>query len=325
LPQLVLASILLATAACARVAGPPADVAAASATAAASDVPPTATEPPTETPPHSATPEPTPAVLLAAGDIASCRSEGDEATAALVEGLEGTVATLGDSVYDRGSPQEFADCFEPSWGRLKDRIRPAVGNHEYLTPGAAGYYAYFGPAAGDPSQGYYSYDLGAWHIVVLNSQCWEVGGCGRNQPQAVWLEADLRAHPARCTLAYWHMPRYSSGPHGDSDLVDAYWDLLVGAGAEVVLTGHDHNYQRFAPRDAEGEIDRERGLRQFVVGTGGFTLYRFPGPAPAASEARDDLTHGVLRLRLFEDRYEWEFLPVGGTGFTDSGADVCHD
>jgi len=212
--------------------------------------PPSPTAPATFEQTASEVPEPTPAVLIAVGDIASCDSEGDEATAALVEGREGIVATLGDSVYSSGTPEEFAECFDPSWGRFKDRIRPAVGNHEYYTPGAAGYYDYFGAAAGDPTEGYYSYDHGAWHIIVLNSICWEVGGCTEEDPQGQWLEADLRAHPALCTLAYWHYPRFSSGQHGYSDVVSAYWRILAEAGAEVVLTGHDHDYERFVPQDA---------------------------------------------------------------------------
>ena len=156
------------------------------------------------------------------------------------------MAILGDSAYPAGAPQDFADCYDPTWGRFKDRTRPALGNHEYLTSGALGYFDYFGAAAGETSQGYYSYDLGVWHIVVLNSLCWEVGGCGRDDPQAQWLSSDLTAHPELCTLAYWHYPRFSSGRNGSTDIVEAYWDLLYQAGAEVVLTGHDHDYERFA-------------------------------------------------------------------------------
>ena len=270
------------------------------------------------------TPPPTPAVLIAAGDIASCNSSGDEATAALVEGIDGVVATLGDSVYTRGTPDEFAECFDPSWGRFKDRIRPATGNHEYLTPGAAGYYEYFGAAAGEPTQGYYSYDHGAWHIIVLNSVCWEVGGCTDEDPQAQWLEADLRAHPAQCTLAYWHYPRFSSGQHGDSDIVSAYWRILADAGAEIVLTGHDHDYERLAPMNAVGEEDLDFGMRQFVVGTGGASHYPFPDSPPPNSQVRDATTFGVLVLKLYQDRYEWEFVPVSGGSFIDAGSGVCH-
>ncbi len=273
------------------------------------------------------------AVLIAAGDIASCLSSGGEATAQLVAatlapaasaGVSGTVATLGDNVYERSSGEEFATCFTPSWGAFKDRIRPAPGNHEYLTPGAQGYFDYFGAAAGTLGQGYYSYDLGAWHIVALNSQCWDVGGCGAASPQSQWLKADLAAHPAPCTLAYWHVPRFSSGFHGDSTLVQAFWDELYAAGADVVLNGHDHDYERFAPQDPQGKADPARGIREFVVGTGGRSHYPFPaGPHPN-TEARNASTYGVLKLTLHSSGYDWEFVPVAGQTFTDSGSGTCH-
>jgi hypothetical protein len=303
----------------------PATDATASITAPAPDS--TARPAPTSTALPSPTPtptsEPTPAVLIAVGDIAGCEAYGDEETAALVDAMPGTVAVLGDTVYPGGAPEEYAECYEPSWGRLRERTRPAVGNHEYLTPGAAGYFGYFGPSAGPSGLGYYSYDLGAWHVVVVNSQCWEVGGCGRGDPQARWLEEDLLAHPADCTLAYWHVPRFSSGIHGGSDLMQTYWELLHQAGAEIVLNGHDHDYERFAPQDPQGNTDPERGIREFVVGTGGFGNYFFLGALPN-SEVRDASTYGVLVLRLFPGRYEWEFVPVPGGTFTDNGSGVCH-
>ncbi len=278
----------------------------------------------TPSPSATATAEPTPAVLIAAGDVAGCASNGDEATASLVEVTSGTVAMLGDSAYNQGAPEEFADCYDPTWGRFKDRTRPAVGNHEYLTTNAEGYFEYFGDSAGEAGKGYYSYDLGAWHIAVINSLCWEVGGCGREDPQAMWLQADLAAHPALCTIAYWHFPRFSSGRHGSSDLVEAYWNLLYDAGAEIVLTGHDHDYERFAPQDSQGQADPDRGLREFVVGTGGFSHYPFPGNPIANSEVRDASSFGVLVLTLYDDRYDWEFMPVAGQTFTDSGSGQCH-
>jgi len=289
--------------------------------ASATEAPAVAT--PTVEPSPSVTPVPTPAVLIAAGDISSCSNDGDEATAQLVEARPGTVAVLGDSVYDRGSPGEFADCYTPTWGRFRDRTRPAVGNHEYLTTGAAGYFDYFGDSAGASDRGYYSYDLGEWHIVVVNSLCWEVGGCGASDPQAVWLAADLHDHPSLCTLAYWHFPRFSSGLHGSSTIVNAYWDILYDAGAEIVLTGHDHTYERFSPQDANGVADPEHGLREFVVGTGGGSHYGFPLPLPN-SEVRDSATFGVLVLTLYGDRYEWQFVPVAGKTFTDQGSGLCH-
>lgn len=285
---------------------------------------PTVADTATSAPPDTPVPSPTPAVLIAAGDIAGCETNGDEATAALVEGLPGTIAVLGDSAYPQGTPEQFADCYDPAWGRFQERTRPSVGNHEYLTSGASGYFDYFGLAAGETGLGYYSYDLGTWHIVVLNSLCYEVGGCGRDDPQAQWLASDLLAHPQLCTLAYWHFPRFSSGWQGGTDIVEAYWDLLYQAGAEVVLSGHDHDYERFAPQDPLGRADPEAGIREFVVGTGGFSHYPFPGPPLPNSEVREASTFGVLVLTLSEDRYDWQFVPIAGRTFTDSGSGVCH-
>jgi hypothetical protein len=264
-----------------------------------------------------------PATLVAAGDVATCESDGDERTAALVERIPGTVAVLGDSVYERGSAEEFASCYEPAWGRFRARTRPAVGNHEYLTPGAAGYFGYFGTAAGNPLRGYYSYRLGAWHVVVLNSNCAEGGGCAPAGAQARWLRADLRAHRARCMLAYWHHPRFSSGLHGDDLTVAPFWEALYAAGADVVLAGHDHHYERFAPLDPSGQIDRRRGMRGFVVGTGGRSHYRVVRRA-TGSRVRDWRTFGVLRLTLRPDRYAWRFVAVEGGRFSDAGSAHCH-
>jgi hypothetical protein len=263
-------------------------------------------------------------VLIAAGDIASCISSGDEATAALVDNISGTVATLGDNVYEDGSAQQYAACYDPTWGRFKARTRPAPGNHDYLTPGSAAYFAYFGATAGSIGHGYYSYDLGAWHIVVLDSQCWDIGGCGATAPQAQWLQADLSAHPALCALAYWHTPRFSSGIHGGTDQVQAMWDKLYAAGADLVLNGHDHDYERFAPQNPSGAADPAHGLREFVVGTGGRSHYTFPGAAQPNSEARNDNTYGVLKLTLHTGSYDWTFVPVAGSTYTDSGSGACH-
>jgi hypothetical protein len=264
-------------------------------------------------------------VLIAAGDIASCVSEGDEATALLVEAITGTVATLGDNVYERGTAEQFAGCYDPTWGQFKDRTRPAPGNHDYLTPAAAGYFEYFGEAAGELGKGYYSYDLGAWHIVALNSVCWEVGGCGAKSPQATWLAADLEAHTsAVCTLAYFHHPRFSSGLHGNLDLMQTLWDVLYAGGADVVLNGHDHHYERFAPQDPQGVADPVRGIREFIAGTGGRSLYPFLGPPLANTEVRSALAHGVLELTLHAASYDWEFVPVAGETFTDAGSGECH-
>ena len=264
-------------------------------------------------------------VLLAAGDIASCASSGDEATAALLDQLGGAIAALGDNVYDSGTPQEFTTCYTPSWGRHKSRTRPAVGNHEYGTAGAAGYFGYFGGAAGDPSKGYYSYDLGSWHIVVINSNCTQVaGGCGSGSPQEQWLRADLAAHPATCTLAYWHHPRFSSSSgHGSTPEMTPIWQALYEHGADVVLSGHDHTYERFSPQDSAGNLDRDRGIRQFVVGTGGRSHYGF-GTVLPQSEVRNGDTFGVLRLTLHPSGYDWQFIPEPGKTFTDTGSGTCH-
>jgi len=270
-------------------------------------------------------------VLIAAGDIADCRSLGDEATAALVRDIAGTVATLGDHAYVTGSRQEFSHCFDPTWGSVKARTRPAAGNHDYETRNARGYFDYFGEAAGNRGEGYYSYDLGAWHIVVLNSNCEQVGGCGASSRQGRWLRADLAAHPATCTLAYWHHPLFSSGKeHGGDEAMGPSWQALYDAGADVVLSAHEHHYERFAPQDPDGRFDRKRGIRQFVVGTGGSSHYGF-GRILETSEARHAEMFGVLVLTLRPASYDWVFVPVGSRldriderRFPDSGSADCH-
>ncbi len=267
---------------------------------------------------------PSPPVVVAAGDIADCSSEGDEATAELVGGIPGTVLTLGDNAYPDGSAEDFDECYDPAWGRFKDRTRPSPGNHEYHTENAEGYFGYFGKAAGDPSEGYYSYDLGDWHLIALNSNCQEVG-CGASSQQVGWLKEDLAANDAEmCTLAYMHHPRFSSGAtHGNTYYVKPLWQALHEAGADVVLSAHEHNYERFAPRNPGGRADPERGIRQFVVGTGGEGTYPIRDPI-ANSEVHDDLTYGVLKLTLRLGGYEWRFVPAEGGAFTDSGSARCH-
>jgi acid phosphatase type 7 len=247
-------------------------------------------------------PPPSGKVIIAAGDIADCSSDGDEATARLVIGIEGTVLTLGDNAYEDGTAQDFSECYEPSWGQFKERTRPAPGNHDYETEGASAYFDYFGDAAGQPGKGYYSYDLGQWHIVALNSNCEEVG-CGASSPQVRWLEADLAKQARPCTLAYFHYPLYSSGEYRPGiHEVKPLWEALHAADADVVLNGHDHNYQRFAPQDPNGKADPERGLREFVVGTGGRSHYSILGPI-ANSEVYNDETYGVLKLTLRPENY----------------------
>src|SRR5215211_3059340 len=245
-------------------------------------------------------------VLLAAGDIASCASSGDEATAALLDRLGGTIVALGDNVYDSGTTQEFATCYAPSWGRHKSRTRPAVGNHEYGTAGAAGYFGYFGGAAGDPSKGYYSYDLGAWHIVALNSNCSQAGGCHAGSAQETWLRQDLAAHPTNCTLAYWHHPHFSYGNYGNNPATQALWQALYDNGAEIVLSGHDHNYQRYAPQTPSGTRDEAHGIREFVVGTGGKNHNPLGTPPPTVEAFNGD-TFGLLQLILHPNGYDWQF------------------
>jgi 3',5'-cyclic AMP phosphodiesterase CpdA len=267
------------------------------------------------------TPAGEPAVLVGAGDIASCYDDNDEATALLLDDIEGTVFTLGDNAYDHGSAQNFASCYEPTWGRHRARTYPVPGNHDYATPGAEGYFLYFGDAAGDPAHGYYAYDLGAWRIIALNTNCVEIGGCGEGSAQVAWLQAELESNPAQCTLAYGHHPHFSSGEHGDEANLTELWDLLDRAGVDVILGGHDHIYERFAPQDAWGHANPE-GMRQFVVGTGGAPLYEV-GPPHPNSEASSDEAFGVLKLTLHEHGYGWEFVPVEGQSFTDAGTARC--
>jgi hypothetical protein len=267
--------------------------------------------------------QPSDPTLIAAGDIAGCGHDRDTATAALLDSRPGTVvATLGDNVYPDGTASEFASCYEPTWGTLRSITRPAAGNHDYHVAGAAAYYDYFGSAAGAPARGYYSYELGAWHVVVLNSNCGEVGGCERDSAQARWLADDLAAHPAACSLAYWHHPRFSSGEHGSDDRYTDFWEILSEHGADVVLNGHDHDYERFDLQNALGEIDSTHGLREFVVGTGGAPLRAFD-TTERNSLVRQSSAHGVLRLTLHATSYDWRFEPVSGASFTDSGRGVC--
>jgi acid phosphatase type 7 len=258
------------------------------------------------------------AVLVGAGDVADCAASGDEATAALLDGIEGTVFTTGDNAYPDGTLQQYLECYDPTWGRHKARTRPVPGNHEYYTPNAAGYFAYFGAAVGSPGAAWYSYDLGEWHLIALDSELPVAPGSAQEQ----WLRADLAAHPARCTLAYWHRPRFSSAQHGNDVRMESLWQALFDAGADVVLAGHDHVYERFAPQRPDGTADAARGIRQLTIGTGGRDLYVFRTPKPN-SEVRYNQTHGVLKLTLERGGYAWDFIPVSGT-FRDTGRGECH-
>ena len=264
-------------------------------------------------------------VFVGAGDITNCSRTQDEATAKLLDNIPGTVFTLGDNAYPDGTLIQFDNCYGPGWGRHKDRTQPSAGNHDYHVNGAAGYYAYFGSAASplDNSctsncKGYYSYNLGAWHIIALNSEIDHTAGSAQEQ----WLRADLAANSRVCTLAYWHKPRFSSGQHGNIAHVAPFWQALYDHGADVVLNGHDHTYERFAPQNPNGQADAARGLREFVVGTGGATLYSFPTIQPN-SQVRNNTTWGVLKLTLHATSYDWQFVPIAGQTFTDSGTANC--
>jgi hypothetical protein len=260
--------------------------------------------------------------LTGAGDIADCNRLGDDATANMLDGIPGGVFALGDNAYPNGRTQDFANCYEPTWGRHKARTRPAAGNHEYDSSAtAAPYFAYFGANAGTAPDGYYSYDVGLWHVVVLNDNI----PMTANSLQVQWLRADLNGRRNQCVLAYWHRPRYSSGPAGNTSGTQALWQALADSAADIVMWGHDHTYERFAPMDAAGNASAT-GMRAFVVGTGGGESLgsSFPIIQPN-SEVRNNNTRGVLRLTLYEKRYRWEFLPAPGFGtFTDSGNGTCN-
>jgi len=287
-------------------------------------------------------------MIVGAGDIARCYPAGNpldvtpapqtpaEATAKLLDRIPGTVIAVGDNAYELGSPTDYATCYNPTWGRHKARTRPAAGNHEYLTPGAAGYFEYFGMAAHPETNGYYSYDVANWHVVVLNStpqwaECpplpphssaAEGRQCVGDVPQREWLAADLAAHPSSCTIAYFHHPRFSSGQHSNQYEMQQFWDLLYANDVDVVVSGHDHDYERFAPQDPDGNANAVRGIREFVVGTGGAELRPF-ATVIANSEVRIAGTYGVLALALADGQYGWAFVDTSGT-VRDRGLGACH-
>jgi hypothetical protein len=263
-------------------------------------------------------------VLVGAGDIAACDSAGAANTAALVAGIPGTVFTLGDNAYDVGSSEEFADCYDSTWGRFKDRTRPTPGNHDYYTQGASAYFDYFGTDAGNRNEGWYSYGIGSWHVVVLNSDCDSVGGCGPGSRQLSWLEADLSANHSQCTLAMWHHALFTSGSELPTQATADFWRVLYAAGADVVLNGHDHDYERFAPMAPDGTLDSARGIREFVVGTGGKNLLPWRAVAAPGTEIRDNSTFGVMKLTLHQNSYDWQFIQVVDGAFSDSGSGTCH-
>jgi hypothetical protein len=267
-------------------------------------------------------------VVIAAGDIAWCPDGVDPAsstagTAALVAAEPAAlVLALGDNAYQRGTASEYERCYGPTWGRFRARTRPVPGNHEYETPGASGYFDYFGSAAGDRQQGYYSFEVGKWHVMAINTECGQVGGCGVDSPQYRWLQDDLERHPDRCTLLYGHKPRFNSGFDGDSpyDLAPIA-RLAFSHGVDLLLAGHAHDYERFALLDGDGRRSAS-GFRQFVVGTGGAGPTALGAPRDGSDFALGGVV-GVLRLRLTAGAYEWAFVTVGGA-VLDRGSEPCH-
>ena len=261
-------------------------------------------------------------ILIGAADIAGCYSSNKgKATALLLDKFSGTVFTAGDNVYPKGTEQYFSECYGPSWGRHKQRTRPAPGNHDYQSGQAEPYFNYFGANAGPAGRGFYSYDLGAWHILSLNSN---VQAAHWGKAEEEWLHQDLAKNQSACKLAYWHHPYFSSGKrHGDDPHQRNLFTILYHQGVSLVVSGHDHVYERFAPQDPDGKADRH-GVRQFIIGTGGAKLYGF-GPVKANSEAHDNHTHGVIRFTLRDHSYDWYFIPIAGETFTDRGSAVCHE
>jgi len=253
-------------------------------------------------------------VLVGAGDISTCSNNNDDATAKLLDGISGTVFNAGDNVYDSGAYTEYTNCYDPTWGRHKARTKPVPGNHEYNTSGASGYFQYFNNVPA-----YYAYNLGAWRIYALNSEI----SASASSAQVTWLQADLAANPSQCALAYWHKPRWSSGStHGSDSGMQTLWQVLYNAGVELVINGHEHNYERFAEMNASGSAVSS-GLREIVVGTGGMSHYGF-GTILSTSQVRNSSTFGVLKLTLNSSSYSWQFVPVAGSTFTDSGSTNCH-
>jgi Concanavalin A-like lectin/glucanases superfamily/Bacterial Ig-like domain/Calcineurin-like phosphoesterase len=275
-------------------------------------------------------PPPGDPILIGAGDIASCGDSeftGHEETADILDQFPtATVFTAGDNVYINGTSNEFAQCYDPNWGRSKNRTRPATGNHDYGTNDATGYFGYFGARAGDPTKGYYSYDLGSWHIIALNSQCSDIDGCGVGSPQEQWLRADLLAHQNVCTLAYWHYPRFNSGDvHGESfaPYVLPFWNALYENGADVIVSAHEHLYERFLPQRPDRTLDLQYGIAQFTIGTGGYYFYDW-GQIKPNSAARNNTNYGVIKFTLHPTSYDFEFVPIAGQTYNDRGSASCH-
>ena len=242
----------------------------------------------------------------------------------MVSHIPGTVFTLGDNAYETGTAQEFADCYDPTWGRFKDRTHPVAGNHEYFSADARPYFNYFSESAGNANEGWYSYDVGTWHIVVLNSDCDSVGGCGPGSRQLAWLENDLASNHTECTLAMWHHALFTSGSELPTQATADFWRVLYSAAADVILNGHDHDYERFAPMAPDGTLDAAHGIREFVVGTGGKSLLPWRSVPAPGTQIRDNSTYGVMKLTLHPNSYDWQFIPVVDGAFSDSGTGTCH-
>ena len=271
-------------------------------------------------------------VLVGAGDIASCKDlSGAEATARLIESTPGEVFAAGDLAYEKGTAEEFKNCYDKTWGRFKNRTHPAPGNHEfYGAKDGSPYFDYWGAQPGEREKGYYSFDLGHWHIIALNTNCAApgLGGCGAGSPQDLWLQKDLAEHAKSCVVAFGHHALYSSGvlkSHAIHPELRQLWQDLYDAHADIIINGHEHSYERFAPQDPFGNLDKKNGVREFVVGTGGRNHDPL-GFAIANSEVRNADTYGVLKLTLAPSKYTWEFEPVPGEGtFGDSGESTCHN
>lgn len=284
-------------------------------------------------PQQNAWPQTRDPILAAAGDIAceeAKRGCERDATADLILSINpDAVLPLGDNQYEKGEYENYIKFYDRSWGKFKAITHPVPGNHDYDTAEAEGYFDYFngrgasdGPA-GQRSKGYYSFNLGDWHLIALNGNCVEIGGCGRDSPQERWLRQDLASQPAKCSLAYFHQPLFSSGHHGNNPLYRDLWQTLYDYHADILLNAHDHDYERFAPQNPQGESDHENGIREFVVGTGGESLYAFKH-ITKNSERQNDQSYGILKLTLHPKSYDWEFLPIPGESFTDSGHSNCH-
>lgn len=267
-------------------------------------------------------------VVVAAGDVSCAGLVAEntvcqqESTARLIEDINPEfVLALGDLQYETGAYDSFINFYDKSWGRFKSITKPIPGNHDYGIKDAAGYFKYFNGQAGDPGKGYYAFEKNGWKFYALNSNCWAAGGCGLNSPQGKWLEGELVKDAGKCQIAYFHHPLFSSGPHGPDTSVKLLWQILYEHNVDLVLNGHDHLYERFAPLDPDGKLDEEKGIREFIAGTGGRNLYKVKKVMPN-SEVRIDDAFGVLRLNLKEQAYDWQFISITNK-VLDSGNSTC--